>query len=116
MYYVTHKFLVFPQLDSRICSLVRLVVVQPVIELTLADEDQFSENVNQPQRGIEGGGKLILNRECEKLLQQDYILVLSSFKLTVCYFCNNIITCTPQQNYVGIRLFRSTDSGTPGRS
>lgn len=70
MCYLTQKVPVFPQLDQcwSVFLFVYLVVVKPVIALTLADEDEFSENIKQLQRDMEGGGKLTLNNSNEKLL------------------------------------------------
>lgn len=89
-----------------------MVVVKPVIALTLADEDEFSENIKQLQRDIEGWGKLTLNNSSMKNCFNR--MTLSSFELTVCSFCDNIISHTLQQVDAGTGSFWFTDSVTPG--
>lgn len=85
----------FPQLDRRWsgCLFVCLLVVKPVFELTLADEDEFSENVKQLQRHTEGGSTLPLNKPSMK--NRSNSVTLSSFEFSVCFsLWDNIITHT----------------------
>lgn len=101
MCHLIQKFPVFPQLDWwwTICLLVYMVVVKPLIELTLADEDEPSAKVKQLQRD-----KLTLNNSSMNNCFNR--IALSCSELSVL----SVITQLPTHFR---RFLLDTDSGNP---